>query len=142
MNTEYLHDVMTGQGISNKATHLIRKIKESGVDFDAIAFRGMSGALISPVVAARLNKKVIVCRKTTDNSHSSYETEANFSDIKRYIIIDDFMETGKTIRVILNQVRRANMTKSGRGRSKCVGVFLYLNKQQRRSINKIPIYSV
>jgi len=40
MNTEYLHDVMTGQGISNKATHLIRKIKESGVDFDAIAFRG------------------------------------------------------------------------------------------------------
>jgi len=31
--------------------------------FDAIAFRGMSGAIIAPAIAARLNKPVLMVRK-------------------------------------------------------------------------------
>ena len=64
-------------------------------EFDALAFRGMSGALIAPSVALRLNKSMILVRKENDDSHSGMCAEGD-KTARTYIIIDDFQSTGYT----------------------------------------------
>ena len=68
-------------------------------DYEAIAFRGMSGALIAPTVALRLKKTLIMVRKPETVTHSRMRVEGD-SGAKRYIIIDDLISTGDTVRQI------------------------------------------
>src|SRR6185437_651522 len=72
-------------------------IRHSGVeDFDAIAFTGLSGALVAPIVADLLGKELIAVRKEKTN-HSSNQIEGYIAG-KTYIILDDCRSSGKTIR--------------------------------------------
>lgn len=73
-------------------------------EFDALAFRGMSGALIAPAIAMRLNKSLILVRKDEDNTHSNQSVEGDRT-ARTYIIIDDFQATGDTARKIIKGVR-------------------------------------
>lgn len=73
-------------------------------DFDTIAFRGMSGALIAPALALELQKNLIMVRKPSDKGHSCFKVEGN-QDAKRYIIVDDFESSGDTKRIIIEAVR-------------------------------------
>ena len=95
---------------------IVEKIKELNLDFDAIAFRGMSGAIIAPIVANELNKDLLMVRKS-DGNHSGFELEGNRNS-QNYIIIDDLIATGKTINSILSVVKN-------RTSSNCLGIFLY-----------------
>ena len=63
--------------------------------FDTIAFRGMSGALISPQVAIAMQKHLILVRKGNESSHSDYLVEG-YKAAQRYVILDDFVSTGAT----------------------------------------------
>lgn len=72
-------------------------------DFDTIAFRGMSGALIAPPLAMKLKKQLILVRKDNDDSHTLFGVEGNKLS-KRYIIVDDFVCSGKTKSVIIEKV--------------------------------------
>lgn len=73
--------------------------------FDSLAFRGMSGAVIAPPVALALKKHLIMVRKPLDQieTHSDHLVEGNLSS-KKYIIIDDFMSSGRTARDIVKAV--------------------------------------
>jgi orotate phosphoribosyltransferase-like protein len=64
----------------------------------------MSGALIGPPVALRLNKSMILVRKDEDDTHSDYKVEGD-RNIKRYVILDDFVCSGKTRDRIINGVK-------------------------------------
>ena len=74
-------------------------------DFDAIAFRGMSGALIAPALALQLNKSLIMVRKTTDHCHSFHLVEGDAA-ARTYIIADDFVWSGDTVLTIRHQLTR------------------------------------
>ena len=75
-------------------------------EFDAIAFRGMSGALISPSLATHLDKSMIMVRKYGEIfSHSSREVEGD-SAAKTYIIVDDFVSSGDTIKSIISEIKK------------------------------------
>jgi orotate phosphoribosyltransferase-like protein len=79
---------------------LEKKVKQSVAalkshKFDTIAFSGMSGAIIAPAIALAMNKALVLVRKKGDSTHSDYEVEGN-CEAKRYVIVDDFIETGKT----------------------------------------------
>ena len=78
-------------------------------DFDAIAFRGMSGALIAPAVALKLDKTLLMVRKpragNEDDSHS-YEHVEGDAAARRYVILDDFIATGRTIKAITEEIKR------------------------------------
>jgi len=74
-----------------------------GIEFDTIAFRGMSGALVAPIVARDLKKEIILVRKTGEDNHSGYSLEGHIG-AKKYVILDDFISTGKTVREIIKQV--------------------------------------
>ncbi len=104
--------------------------------FKSIAFRGVSGALVAPIVAVRLKKGLIVVRKEA-NEHSTYLVEGHrLIGPQKYIIIDDFPSTGDTIKKILKEIKdRHNQS------AKCVGVYFYslhhiLAKMTRKEIKR------
>ena len=121
-------------------TRLIKEIRKSGIKFDAIVFRGMSGALVAPSVADKMRKPLVVCRKS-DNHHSSYSVEYTEKWFQNYIIIDDLISSGLTILTILKMIddewETANEEASGVeiARPKCVGIFLYHSYSARKEFN-------
>jgi adenine/guanine phosphoribosyltransferase-like PRPP-binding protein len=76
-----------------------------GKRFDSLAFRGMSGAVIAPPVAIALKKHLIMVRKPEEPTHSDFPVEGNINS-RKYIIIDDFMSSGKTARAIIEAVAK------------------------------------
>jgi adenine/guanine phosphoribosyltransferase-like PRPP-binding protein len=83
--------------------------------FDAIAFRGNSGAAFGYPLAVSLKIPPIFLRKRGEDCHSSYEIEGPSIDIQKYIIVDDLIASGKTTEKIVKGLEGA----------KCVGIFLY-----------------
>ena len=99
------------------AKQVVRMIRERKLEFDAIACRGISGLLIAPIVAMRLNKTLIVVRKG-EKTHSGYEVEGDHG-AKRYLILDDFIDCGDTVRAITEQIFVVNQG------ARCVGFIAY-----------------
>jgi len=85
------------------------KIALEGVEFDTIAFRGMSGALVAPIVARDLKKEIILVRKEKGDNHSGYTVEGHIG-AKKYVILDDFISSGATVREIIKEVQAATPT--------------------------------
>lgn len=102
-HSEYLEELVQ--------THLLRKSISDAIDhlqfldFDAIAFRGLSGALISPTLALMLEKTLCAVRKpsTQEVSHGFYQVEGD-QGARRYIIVDDFISSGTTVCDILKEM--------------------------------------
>jgi adenine/guanine phosphoribosyltransferase-like PRPP-binding protein len=97
-----------------KAVCDLRKVADS---FDSIACCGVSGLLVVAQVAELLNKNIIIVRKG-EKCYSEFRTEgvAPF----RYIILDDLICSGGTVRYI------KKVLKDEYSRSNCVGVYCYL----------------
>ena len=75
----------------------------SGDEFDAIAFRGMSGALLATPVALAMKKTLILVRHLDDPSHSEEMVEGDCT-ARTYVILDDFIASGDTVRAIKEAV--------------------------------------
>jgi len=71
-------------------------------NFDAIAFTGISGATIAPILAFILDKPLIAVRKDS-GAHSCYKAEGLIS-AEKILIIDDLIESGSTIATIMAKV--------------------------------------
>ena len=110
-----------GTGLKRLRAKVTRMIRDSGVEFDAIAFRGVSGSLLGPLVATAMGKGLIYIRKKVD-SHRSYDVEGCVT--QRYIIIDDLIDSGKTIHSIREAIEK-RARDCGDPPATCVGVFLY-----------------
>lgn len=100
-------------------------------DFDYIAFSGISGALIAPIIAYQLQKNMIVVRKER-SLHSELDVEGiEKNSTARYLVIDDFIDSGITILRILKKISR--MSK----KSSMVGVYLYNNCLLEKKQNEV-----
>lgn len=120
ITSQYLQSALTPGDIKIIVKRLIAKLKH--LDFEAIAFQGYSGALIAPIVAYKMNKCPILVRKETfKDAHSCQAVEGLYSHkrIIKYIIIDDFIDTGTTIRNINYKINQTT------GTYECIGVALY-----------------
>lgn len=72
------------------------------VDFDTICVRGMSGAMVGPILAHELGKDLILIRKHGDRCHYSAPIYKHpESKAHRYVIVDDFIRTGTTVKEML-----------------------------------------
>lgn len=90
--------------------------------FDAVAGRGLSGAVGASTFGLLLDVPVLLVRKPAD--HSSPSGTHSFRDIEgpllpgmRVLLVDDFAETGATI-----DAMRSLITKTG---AEVVGVYFY-----------------
>ena len=63
--------------------------------YDTLVFCGISGAIIGPMVALAVSKEMVLVRKKGDIRHSVYDV-AGYSSPKKYIIIDDLVDSGAT----------------------------------------------
>lgn len=91
------------------------------IEFDAIAFRGLSGALIAPSIAMEMGKELIAVRKTKGD-HSSNMVEGD-RNARTYVIVDDFIGSGNTVLKMLDEI-----AKYAPG-AECIGVLqaFYIN---------------
>lgn len=84
-----------------------RCIKElQSVEFDTLAFIGLSGAVIAPILAYVLGKELLMIRKNggNDGSNSCYWIEGNLG-AERVVIVDDIISTGYTMSQAMHALR-------------------------------------
>jgi len=100
--------------------------------FDAIAFTGNSGAAMAYPLSYKLKVPLICIRKRPSDSHSSLKLEGCVS-AKRYVIVDDFIESGSTMKKIQRVIKQELED------AKLVGIFLYDPTCRCRSWHDIPL---
>jgi adenine/guanine phosphoribosyltransferase-like PRPP-binding protein len=86
------------------------------VEFDSFVFRGTSGLVVGAPLALQCKKPFGVVHKPGGHSDKGYK---GFRKPGRYVIVDDFIESGATMRKIL----RDKVLKERGG--KCVAILLY-----------------
>lgn len=119
----YLPEVCSGRKLKKIVAKLSQHILDSGIVFQAIAVRGFSSSFVSAPIATTLKKNLIIVRKSAEGHHSHMQVEGYHSPKSKrlkYIIVDDFISTGKTIATIVKDVHDIWDQKSI-----CTGVFLY-----------------
>lgn len=135
IQSEYLGKVYGKQFLKlvPLAVKKLRAIKKK-YPFDAIAFRGSSGAALAFPLSYFLKLPLIHVRK--GESHYSGTIEGTISS-KRYIIVDDFIDRGTTVKKIISEIKK-NIG------AKPVAICLYSAGTYRNNAmyNDIPLFSV
>lgn len=98
-----------------KAVCDLRKIKDS---FDSIICCGISGLMVVPQIAELLDKHIVVIRKYGDKCYSEFPMEGVTPF--RYVIVDDLVCSGGTIKHIIGTVHEDCP------KAKCIGVYCYI----------------
>jgi len=136
IDTEYLSKVYYNDRFIRTIKKSLARVKEfqKSVKFDAIAFTGTSGAALAYILSYTL-KKPLICVRKRDNSHSSMNIEGCVS-AKSYIIVDDFIDSGRTVKNIMNKIGKRMPE------AKPVAIFLYDDWGYKRTFLDIPIKRV
>lgn len=101
-----------------------KKLRESKLDYDSIVFCGMSGAVFAPALTVLLGKQMIMVRKAKDYrpfTHSEFQVEG-YRNVKRYIIVDDLVSTGDSVRRMAEKISEFSSQEAI-----CVAVYCYLS---------------
>ena len=91
--------------VSRALTAIENLEKNTGVEIDAVAFRGCSGMMIGPLISVMSNKTMLMVRKPSEKAHSYMPVEGD-RGARRYIIVDDFVDTGETVLKIRDAVKK------------------------------------
>lgn len=110
-----------------QATINLKNIHET---FDTIACCGTSGLLVVSQIAESLNKNILIIRKKHESKYSPFLYEGVIPE--KYIIIDDLICSGSTVKHILKTVRDESPN------SICLGIYVFLkDKCCYRNDNKL-----
>lgn len=120
-----LYDIMS------KTSDRLAKILERE-KVDALAFCGSSGSVAAFILGMTHKIPVVYVRKPNEESHGNL-IESNAGSIGSYIIVDDFIDTGKTIRYIVNSVHKVARNQNVNP-PVCKGVFLWSNRSKGQKI--------
>ncbi len=93
----------------------LKKISDT---FDSIACCGISGLVVVPQIAELLKKHIVIIRKSNERCYSNFDIEG--VSPYRYIIIDDLVCSGGTVRHIKNTIKKECPI------AKCIGVYCYM----------------
>lgn len=135
----HLKDLFKPVFLKNILNATIRRVTElqAELGFNAIAFTGMSGAALAWAVSAHTGIPLICVRKRLDNTHYPERVEGE-QDVTTYLILDDFIGTGRTVETIMDEI--ASSCHFG---AKCVGVLVYLSTEaEKLGYRKYPVFSV
>jgi len=123
---------------------LSKKIKliHSKYKLSHIVCTGISGQAVSWPLSVKTGIPICVVRKAKEESHGS--TVEGVGILKNFVIIDDFIASGDTIKRITKQLLSKNYPKTKKTPLlNCKGVILYNSLDKtKRSINKFPIMYV
>lgn len=131
-----LHASYLGEIINNPdevirlAAERLEAAEKAGYVFDTIVGTGLSGALIVPTLARKLNKHFALVRKP-DNSHSEMILEGSIGE--RWVFVDDLIISGATYRRVRTRIN--TVASSYYRRFVFVGAFIYNEIIERSSAN-------
>jgi adenine/guanine phosphoribosyltransferase-like PRPP-binding protein len=148
--TDYLGEVFHAdlfQGMVVRAIAKARMLKEE-LGFEAIAFTGTSGSAIAYILGFTLDVPLICIRKEGESSHYfSWDDKRKqiegYIGAKSYIIVDDFISSGKTVERIMRVIQ------DNCPECKCAGMLMYQQSEEKKEFfskdenrpDAIPIYS-
>ena len=98
-----------------KAVCDLRKISDQ---FDSIVCCGVSGLMVVPQIAELLDKHIVIIRKPNEKCYSDFPMEGVTPF--RYIIVDDLVCSGSTIKHIKHTIYEDCP------KARCVGVYCYI----------------
>ena len=137
IRTEYLNKVYSGEFLNlvPKAVKKIRQLRKQ-LGFDAIAFTGSSGAALAFPLSFFLKIPLIHVRKGQSH-YGTGRIEGTISS-KKYLIVDDFIDRGNTMKRIMKSIADEIGEES-----KPVAIFLY-DSMRRTSFTynnkEVPIF--
>lgn len=76
-----------------------------GVKIDAIAVRGVSGAVIGGALSVSVGLPLVIVRKPNDGTHSCYSVEYG-EDFSAYAFVDDLISSGSTLDIVRSEIKR------------------------------------
>lgn len=83
-----------------------KTLRDHADEFDFLAVTGMSGVIVGVPVSMRLHKPLVILRKETD--HNDHHIGGTFIGLGsahgRYVVLDDFILTGRTLECIRNAI--------------------------------------
>lgn len=111
---------------ANVIVKVVNKVLSPQLAFDACVVTGTSGSWLGAALVAHpdWNDKLplVLCRKPQESSHGPIlEGESRANDCRRFLLIDDFVCTGETVR------RVAGTLLSDDSRKQLVGVLEHQN---------------
>lgn len=133
MNTLYLHRVFRPEDFQASVKCMLRKVSEvyEVMPFEALAFSGQSGAAIGYILAYTLQFPMILVRQDQDPCHHvklflndpirnpALRYLEGEVDAASYLIVDDQIEKGRTVDLVVNRIQSYNPS------ARCAGVVLY-----------------
>lgn len=122
----WLQPILRPGGLEAEAVKAADRV--GPIEYEAIAFTGLSGAVLSSALAMKFNKLLYCVRKSGENRHSDYEVEGPSNGL-RYIIVDDLINSGDTVRRI-----NAKVAEHTSKQAVCVGIYLY--REDRIIVNQ------
>jgi hypothetical protein len=120
IHSEYLHLVFDPEEYKETLVSVMNCLET--IEYEAIAFRGSSGAAVAFPLSLLVDKPLIQIRKNT--GHHAKSLYEGVYGIKSYVIVDDFMESGETIVSVVKQVEKFHRTDNYLP-PKCNGVIFY-----------------
>jgi adenine/guanine phosphoribosyltransferase-like PRPP-binding protein len=142
IKTHYLESVFSPEELKKNVERIEDVLAEAKIEYDAIAFRGTSGAAVAFPLSFHTGKPLLHVRKSM--GHSQRRVEGDFS-AKKVIVVDDFSETGRTLGLIRKHIREA-FARERCEVPECVAVVFYnvwtdtncFNEIQRNVWRKFP----
>lgn len=130
--------------VRNYAKHTLARLKELREklgDFDVVV-HGNSGVSIGFAALALSDFdsafNLFLLRKDNDNSHGAPFEGPAHRDMARYIILDDFVSTGNTVRRIVSKLEELASLRC-RGPAECVGVLQYTRSRKRSAFTGLGV---
>lgn len=94
------------------------------VDFDTLVGTGFSGGIVIPSLALAMEKKFVLIRKETDDSHHGKGRLLGQLGAK-WVFVDDFVSSGKTRKRVIEKINDTAATSEVS--TECVGQYMYVN---------------
>ncbi len=79
-------------------------IIEHAPNVNGLVGTGMSGSLVIPVLAQYMEIDYVILRRENDSSHSDSKWNGKMGD--RLVIVDDFVESGRTLERLLRAISK------------------------------------
>jgi adenine/guanine phosphoribosyltransferase-like PRPP-binding protein len=131
----YMGRVFDPAELSRIVTRCARKLK--GIEFDSLVLRGTSGLVVGVPLSVKVKKPFGVVFKEGGHTRKGFKGPI---EPGKFIIVDDFIETGNTIDTILQD---PYLTKR---KASCVGILLYVREYEDEDgapeYNGIPVISL
>lgn len=107
----------------------IRALKKE-LGFNTIVITGISGAGMGFIVGYQTGIPVVFVRKPEDNTHGNLIEGPDDHTMKKYIILDDFVSSGDTVRRVVKTIQKRAIIAED---IKCVGVYQFKERNARKS---------